>query len=126
MAVVKQPFPSANTAAADPGGNLGQIWYYLLQLLWRRSGGSGVPLPPVALVPTGSPFLYDTDISGTFIVDGGTVSEISIVRSAQNIVTGVIAGAIPIMRGDTIAVTYTGAPTMTFLPSELAGSAESN
>ena len=83
MAVVKQPFPSANSAAADQGGNLGQIWYYLLQLLWRRSGGSGVPLTPVIVTPTGSPFLYDTDISGTLVVEAGTVSEISIIRSAQ-------------------------------------------
>lgn len=121
MAVQKQPFPVNSSPAADENGNLAQIWYYLLQLLWRRSGGSGSQLTPVAVTPTGSPYLYDSDISGTLIVQGGTVSEISIVRSVQNIVTGQTQGAIPMMRGDTVAVTYTGAPTMTFLPSEITG-----
>lgn len=122
MAVVKQPFPSDNAEAVDKNGTLEATWYYLLQMLWRRTGGSGAQLAPVAVAPTASPFLYDTDVGGTLVVDGGTVSEISIIRSSQNIPTGVIAGAIPVMRGDTIAVTYTGVPTMTFLPSEILGS----
>jgi hypothetical protein len=125
--VQNQPFPTASAEAVDgETGGLGNAWYYLLQTLWRRLGGAGPSLSPVEVTPTGSVFLYDTDISGTLVIEGGTVSEISIIRSAQNIVTGMIAGAIPMMRGDAVSVTYAVAPTMTFLPSEKIGSSEAN
>jgi hypothetical protein len=122
LSVVKQPFPSNNSGAVEPNGTLGQIWYYLLQSLWRRSGGAGPSLTPVIATLTGSPFIYDTDINGTLIVSGGTVSAISVVRSSQNFPTGQTAGAFPMVRGDSIAITYSGAPDVSFLPSELAGS----
>ncbi len=124
MTVRKQPFPSADSPAGEGfSAPLGNAWYYLLRTLWGRAGGSGATLPAVDVTPTGSPYQYESDISGNLVVRGGTISEISIVRGTSNVITGVTAGVFPMMRGDTVSVTYTVAPTMTFLPTEFIQSA---
>lgn len=119
MAVNLQPFPNTGAPAEEGGSvSLAQIWYYLLRTMWQRLGGSGATLPAVTAPPDGPPFLYESDISGTLVVSGGTVTEISIVRGTSNVITGVVAGPIPVLRGDTVAIVYSVEPTVTFLPSE--------
>jgi hypothetical protein len=118
VAIVKQPFPSNSSPATAEAGTLADIWYYLLRTLFLRGGGPGAQLAPVAVAVGNSPYLYETDINGTLVIEGGTVLEISIIRSNQNILTGMTQGAIPMVRGDTVAITYSGAPSATFLPAE--------
>lgn len=124
MAVQLQPFPSTNSPAGEGSSEpMANIWFYLFRTMWNRLGGSGSTLVTSTITVGVSTFVYSTDISGTVVVRGGTVSEISIVRGTDNIVTGVTAGPIPLLRGDSIAVTYSVAPTMTFLPSEFVQTA---
>lgn len=119
MSVFLQPFPNNNAPATEGGpDNLGQIWFYLLRTIWQRLGGSGAALPAQNVTVNASPFQYESDISGTLVVQSGTVSEISIVRGASNVVTGVTQGPIPMLRGDTVNIIYSGQPIVTFLPSE--------
>lgn len=119
MTVQLQPLPAYQPPSADEGpGKLEQAWYYLLRTLWQRLGGAGATLPAQAVAPIASPYQYDSDISGTLVVQGGTVSEISIVRGTSNVITGQTSGAIPMLRGDTVSISYSVAPTLTFLPSE--------
>jgi hypothetical protein len=124
MSVSLQPFPQNSAPATEGGADpLAQIWYYLLRTFWQRQGGSGSVLPSVIVNPDMSPYLYSSDINGTLVVQGGTVSEISIVRGTSNIVTGLIQGPVPMLRGDTVAITYSIKPNITFLPAEFVQTA---
>ena len=70
----------------------------------------------VAVIPTGSPFSYTPNQNGNVYVNGGTVSNISIIRGIDILdVTG--QKIVPLGIGDTIKITYTVAPTIKFLGS---------
>jgi len=73
--------------------------------------------PASAITPTGSPFTYTALSSGIMVVTGGTVSALALIRQGTSIALGITTGPIPLSRLDQLQVTYSGAPTMTFLPS---------
>lgn len=79
---------------------------------------SGQPTGLVSSVVAGtSPFNYVAPTGGTAIVQGGTVSVIKISRDGVTFfTTGVTAGVFPVSQGDTLQVTYSVVPTITFLP----------
>lgn len=85
------------------------FWLGLLQ---------GQPAGPVAAITVGaSPYTYVATLGGTVIVDGGTVSEIDFSRDGVTFYnTGVTAGMLPVSQGDQLVVTWSGKPTMTFVP----------
>lgn len=64
-----------------------------------------------------SPYTYLAQRDGVLIVQGGTVSAISYLRNTGTINVGVVAGAISLLMADAVTITYTVAPTVTFLPS---------
>lgn len=73
--------------------------------------------PPAQSVTVGaSPFGYTAAFDGTVLVTGGTVSAISLIRQGTSVATGITTGPIPLSRLDTLQVTYSGLPTMTFFP----------
>lgn len=63
-----------------------------------------------------SPFTYQSSRDGYFIVTGGTVSKQEYGRGATFTDVGLLTSMLPIMLGDAIRVTYTAAPTITFIP----------
>lgn len=70
---------------------------------------------PLAAVTVGaSPFTYVAQDAGRIVVQGGTVSLIELGRKASFVTLGITAGVIPVSRGDSVRVTYTVLPTMTF------------
>ena len=72
---------------------------------------------PVKSITVGaSPFSYVLPFNGQVAVTAGTVSLVSIIRQGTTVATGLIVGVFPVSRGDTVQVTYSAAPTMTFLP----------
>lgn len=74
--------------------------------------------PPVAVITVGgSPFTYPAPFNGSVYVVGGTVSAIALIRQGATVATGLTAGVFPMSRLDQLKVTYTGVPTMTFLPT---------
>ena len=73
--------------------------------------------PPAAIAPTGSPFTYTALSNGQVAVTGGTVSLIQIVRQGTTIATGLTTGLFVLARLDQFVVTYSVAPTLTFLPT---------
>lgn len=114
-----QIFPSNQTPIAEANsGLITTAWLYLLTWLYRKTGGSGSPIAAQDITVGASPFTYDAALNGSVIVRGGTVTQIDIVRADETFNTGVTAGLIPVIAGDSIIVTHGGAPTMTFLPSE--------
>ncbi len=70
-----------------------------------------------AISPSGSPFSYVAPVGGNVIVSGGTVSQILYSRDGSTFYgTGQTSGMFPLSQGDTLKVTYSAAPTMTFVP----------
>jgi len=70
-----------------------------------------------AVTPTGSPFTYTAGNKGFLIVQGGTVSLIQFSRGlVANHTTGQTQGAIPLSQGDSLIITYSSAPNLTWVP----------
>jgi len=84
---------------------------------WWQDIETGKPPSDVEIVAVGaSPFSYVAARRGFVILVGGTVSAISFIRTAPT-ATGLTAGIFPLAAGDTLKVTHTGAPAMTFVPT---------
>lgn len=66
---------------------------------------------------SGSPFEYTPNNKGIFVVTGGTISNLSLIRGTVTInLTG--QKIIPVSIGDTLSITYSIVPTsLQFLPS---------
>jgi hypothetical protein len=95
------------------GNSTHPSWYRFFQAL--QSG-----TPPQAESPitvTASPFTYTASQGGFVIVHAGTVSQIAFSRtSGTSYITGQTTGTFPVSAGDSVIVTYSGAPTITFVP----------
>ncbi|MGV0128854.1 hypothetical protein [Burkholderia gladioli] len=64
-----------------------------------------------------SPFVYTAPAAGTVLIVGGTVSAVTLKRGSPSAVSvGATAGSVPVSAGDIVTVTYSGAPTMSFVP----------
>lgn len=67
-------------------------------------------------VPT-SPGIYTAVIRGQALIRGGTVSLVEFSRDGTNWYdAGVVKGFVQMNRGDSIRITYTVLPTLTFFP----------
>ena len=92
-------------------GQTTPVWYRFFNALW-----GGQPLGNEQTIAVGaSPFSYLALSKGSMLVKGGTVSAITITRSATTL-TGLTAGFIPLANGDTITVTYAALPAMVWYP----------
>lgn len=87
---------------------------------YRFDQGMHLGTPPGAEIPVtvgDSPFTYQAKIGGFAIVTGGTVSSIHFTRNGTTTYdTGLTQGTIPLSNGDSLVVTHTGAPHITFVP----------
>lgn len=94
-------------------GVIASGWFRFWQGLW-----SGAPTGYLsAVTPSGSPFTYTAPFGGTLIVDGGSVSGIQYSRDGETFyTTGQTQGMLPVSQGDQLVLTYSGAPTVTFVP----------
>lgn len=88
-------------------------WYSLFAgLLGGQASG---PAAPITLGP--SPFTYQAPTGGSLIIQGGTVSMVSLTRDGvTNFNTGQTQGMFPLSQRDTLIITYTGTPNLTFVP----------
>lgn len=85
---------------------------------WQGVFSGDPPAPEVAVTPGASPYSYSTPSGGFLIVQGGTVSLIEFSRDGVTYRNyGVVAGPIPASSNDIIRITYTVAPTLTFVPT---------
>jgi len=74
------------------------------------------PAAPVPITPGTSPYAYLAPAAGTVVVDGGTVSLVTLKRGSSSAIT-LPVGIAPVQEGDTVTVTYSVAPTMTLVPA---------
>lgn len=88
-------------------------WYFFWQGLWKGTP----PAPESAVTVTASPMTYVAAQRGFMVVSGGTVSAVAFSRDGVTFYnSGETAGSFPLSNGDSLKVTYTVAPTMTFFP----------
>lgn len=94
-------------------GQMPRVHYQFLADLWK-----GKPQGSVKSITVGaSPFTYQATSKGFMIVQGGTVSLIQFTRDGvNNFTTGLTTGIVPLSLNDSIIVTWSGKPTMTWVP----------
>lgn len=91
-------------------------WYVFFYSLYNAVT-QGLPQAEGAITPTGSPFVYQALLRGQFLVAGGTVSAVEFSRDGTTFYNaGITAGFVQMDAGDQVRVTYTVAPTLTFVP----------
>lgn len=89
---------------------------------WQVVGGSNSAAwgstAAIATVTVGaSPFAYAAPSAGTVLIVGGTVTAVTLKRgTAAAVSVGATAGSVPVSAGDIVTVTYSAAPTMSFVP----------
>ncbi|GAC1503714.1 MAG: hypothetical protein NVS1B10_08830 [Candidatus Saccharimonadales bacterium] len=98
--------------AQQPIAQIGCTSYYMKPL-------SVLNGTQVTVTVGASPFAYTAPAIGSVIVQGGTVSAITLTHLGGTPVNiGVTAGVIPVVAGDVVTVTYTVAPNITFIPAD--------
>lgn len=89
-------------------------WFFYWAGLFRGLAPGNVV--PLTLDP--SPYLYSAPAKGFVLISGGTVSLIRFSRDGVTYyATGETAGQFTLSAQDFLEVTYTVAPTMTFVPT---------
>jgi hypothetical protein len=94
-------------------GSITKGWF----TLWTGllSGQATGPVSPVTLGT--SPLSYKAAQGGTLVIQGGSVSLVSFTRDGlTNVNTGQTQGMFPLSQNDTLIITYTGTPILTFVP----------
>lgn len=86
-------------------------WWQFFVNLSQQSARS-----PVAVIsPSASPYTYTAAQIGSLVVRGGTVSLLQLVRGGSAVnVTGAVV--VPLCADDSVVVTYSVMPTVTFVP----------
>lgn len=92
-------------------GQTNRVWYRFFQALWQGTP----PSNESKVVVGGSPFSYVVPSRGFVILSGGTVTAVQFTRSVTTL-TGQTSGIFPMNQGDTLTVTYSALPSVTFVP----------
>lgn len=94
-------------------GNIARGWYSLWSGLLI-----GQPTQAISSVPLiTSPMSYQAKCGGTLMIQGGTVTLVSLSRDGiTNFNTGQTQGCFPLSLGDVLIINYTGTPVLTFVP----------
>lgn len=71
---------------------------------------------PEAVTVGASPYSYTANRDGYLAVTGGTVTKQEYGRTGVYTDVGLLTSMLPILQGDTMRVTYSAAPTITFIP----------
>ncbi len=70
----------------------------------------------VSVTPGASPYTYTAAAVGNLLISGGTISAISIGRGTGSATVQIAAPFIPLDKADTVTITYSAAPTLTWIP----------
>jgi hypothetical protein len=105
--------PNFGVALAKAGVTT-KDWY----LFWANLFSGLPPGNETALTIGASPYTYTAGVKGSLIVSGGTVSAIAFSRDGTTFYsTGQTAGMFTLNARDSLRVTYTVLPTVTFVPT---------
>lgn len=91
-------------------GIVSTVWRLFLQQLVS-------PAKAIASVTvSASPFAYTASDDGQIVIEGGTVSGITLKRGNTTITLPGTSGMFAISQGDIVTTTYAVAPTISFVP----------
>lgn len=111
-----QQFNNLPTFGVDliQGGKTAAPWYFFWQGLFKG-------LAPAAVIPTtpaASPYTYTAAVKGFMLITAGTVSLVEFSRDGTTFYGyGSTSGQFTLNAADRLRMTYTVAPTMTFVPT---------
>ena len=108
--VMPPVLPSAHAPVAQPDGKVTPAWHRFFNSLTVG------PQPAQAHTLPASPYTLAASSKGSVVVSGGAVSLIQLTRGLITVNLGVTSGMFPAAVGDVFVITYTVAPTVTFLP----------
>lgn len=103
--------PDPSVPMVGKEGRLADVWYRGLVRLAQLSAER--PIAPVSV--GASPFTFTATTIGDLLVRGGTVSAVTLVRGDDSLVCPV-SGFVPMAANDSIVITYSVLPTVTFVP----------
>lgn len=91
-------------------------WYLFFTNLYTAAT-DGLPQPEEEVEFGASPAIYTAIIRGQAHIGGGNVSAVEFSRDGTNWYdTGIVEGFVEMDRTDSIRITYSVAPTLTFFP----------
>jgi hypothetical protein len=107
--------PDFGLAAVDKEGKFSAAWQRGLTRLAQLTAARKI----AAVSPGASPFTYTATTIGNLLITGGNVSAVLLTRGLQSAACPV-SGFIPMAAKDSVTITYTVAPTLTFVPNARA------
>ncbi len=137
VSVRSYTYATTNMALADVNPANGEV----CGGTWNRNTGGGIqdytictapvnppaPTQPITLNlpsptlltlnPAASTFTYTATQLGTLFVSGGSVSAITVTNNGTTTPAGVTSGALPLAANESVTITYSAAPTVTFTPN---------
>ena len=73
---------------------------------------------PIDVVNAGaSPYSYTAGFPGNLLIQGGTVSNLTLTRARVSISLSATSGFVPLAQGDIVDITYSVIPTLWFIPN---------
>lgn len=112
ITLLGQGFPQRGSRFVEDSGRLMDPWYSLLANLWQAAIRPGTPQ---AQAIVGNPFQFDAVVNGTMFLDQATGLEVS--RDGVNWYTVLVTGAVPLLAGDSLRISWAVAPQAVFFPS---------
>jgi hypothetical protein len=107
-------YPTPLQTQSEQGPFTSKDWYFF----WAGLFQGLAPAIEKAVPLTGSPFTYAAAAKGSFIVSGGTVSLIQFSRDGVTFYNvGQTSGMFTLSAADRLKITYSVAPTVTFVPT---------
>lgn len=108
---MKAPLPNVQAPPLDGAGKFLAPWVRFFGALVSDPS----PVEPIALAA--SPFSAKAPADGHYLVTGGSGVGIVIGRGTTALGTALSSGFVPMSKGDAILISFTIAPTVTFIPA---------
>lgn len=104
--------PDWQTPLVDETGHATQSWFNFFARLTAK------PQAISTVTPTASPFSFTASLDGALAISGGTVSSVKLTRGrVAGVNTGLTSGMVSMAQGDVVTVTYSAAPSISFIPA---------
>lgn len=101
--------PNSNQPLVDGGGFVTPVWQRFFGAL------IGAPAAISAITVSASPTTFTASQRGTVGISGGTLTAVSLTRAATTIALGTTR-SVTVANGDVVTVSYSVAPTISFVP----------
>jgi hypothetical protein len=112
ITLLGQGFPQRGSRFVEDTGRLLSPWYQLLANLWQAAIRPG---PQQIQTISGNPFVFTAIVNGTMFLDQALALEVS--RDGVNWFTVLVTGAVPMLAGDSLRISWAVAPVAVFFPS---------